>query len=492
MWIPEISVKRPVTISMVFLGIILLGIVSYQRLPQELFPPITFPQLTVVTYYGNAAPEEIENLITKPIEEAIGTVKNLKRIRSISKEGVSLVTAEFLWGTNMGFAHLDIREKLDRIKDMLPLEAEDPVVMRVNPFAKPVMSLSLTGVQHPYELLKIAKTIKNTLEKVDGVASVSISGGVEREIKIEINQSRLQAAKLPILSVVESLKKANINYPAGTTKGKLYEYLVRTMGEYKDIKEIKNTVVGLDIRETIQQERQPQRIEIKEPSKERRLILLSDIAKVEDTFKEKESFSRHNGKSNISISIQKQAEANIIRTTDRIKQTLENLKLGLPKDINIDIVYDESTFIKKSIKGVIVAAIQGGILAFFVLLYFLKRIKDAFIVSLAIPVSIMATFTLMFFKGISINMMSLGGLALGIGMLIDNAIVVTENISRHRLNKDLHISAISGTNEVAGAISSSTLTTIAVFLPMLFIVGIAGQLFKHLLFTVTFSLIASL
>lgn len=494
MKLSRFSVNRPVTITMIFLGVALLGFISWKRLPQELFPPITYPQLTVVTLYGNAAPEEMENLITKPLEEAIGTVKDLKKIKSISREGVSMVTAEFDWGTNMGFAHLELREKIDPVKELLPLESEDPTILPVNPFSRPIMILSVTGQETPRELLKIARRIKDKIEKVTGVASATISGGKEREILVEVDQGRLQASRISILSVVEALKNSNLNYPAGTTKGKLYEYLIRTMGEFKTVSEIKDTVVEVD---TIKSSKRPRKLSREEEEselyEEKRLILLSDLATVKDTLKEDKSYSRHNGRDNISLAIQKQAEANTIQTAKRIRASLENLMLSLPREINLDVIYDESIFIKKSIMGVRNAAFIGGVLAFFVLYIFLKSLRVSAIICTSIPLSIMVVFSLMYFKGISINMMSLGGLALGVGMLVDNAIVVIENIFRHQqTGLPQKEAAVKGAEEVSEAITSSTLTTIAVFLPMLFVVGIAGQLFKDLLFAVTFSLVASL
>ncbi|MFB0527402.1 MAG: efflux RND transporter permease subunit, partial [bacterium] len=418
----------------------------------------------------------------------------LKRIKSISREGVSMVTAEFDWGTNMGFAHLELREKIDPVKELLPLESEDPTVLPVNPFSRPIMILSVTGQETPRELLKIARRIKDKIEKVTGVASVTISGGKEREILVEVDQGRLQASRVSILSLVEALKNANLNYPAGTTKGKLYEYLIRTVGEFKTVSEIKDTVVEVD---TVNSSKRPEELRQEEEEsklhEDKRLILLSNLATVKDTLKEDKSFSRHNGRDNISLAIQKQAEANTIQTAERVRTALEDLKLSLPGGINLDVIYDESIFIKKSIMGVRDAAILGGVLAFFVLYIFLRSLRVSAIICTSIPLSIMAVFSLMYFKGISINMMSLGGLALGVGMLVDNAIVVIENIFRHH-QTGLHPkeAAVKGAEEVSEAITSSTLTTIAVFLPMLFVVGIAGQLFKDLLFAVTFSLVASL
>ena len=498
--LPQFSVKRPVTTIMIFGAIMLMGIMSWNRLPQELFPPITYPQLTVVTTYENAAPEEIETQITRVIEESIGTVSNLRRITSISKEGVSIVIAEFLWSTDMDIAAFGVREKIDLIKERLPLDAEEPIVKKFNPFDLPIMTLSITGDMHPAKLRSITERyIEDEVEKIEGVASAEIAGGVEREILVEIDQDRMHASGIPILDVVDSIRDANINYPAGTIKETFTEYLIRTIGEFKEISEIENIPVGREKKEfggrfpqysSVEDEHQllPQQ-EIPEG----RLILIKDIAVVKDTFKEITSISRYNRQDNISLSIQKQAVSNTLNVARKIKAALAEIKKSVPKDVNIEVVYDQSSFIKNSIDGVRDAAMQGGILAFLVLLVFLRNIRSSVIVALSIPVSIMVTFSFMYFGNLSLNMMSLGGLALGVGMLVDNAVVVIENIFRHRqLKKEAKTAAGEATNEVGGAIFASTLTTIAIFLPIVFVIGIAGQLFKELAFTVTFSLLGSL
>jgi len=484
---------------MIFSAIILLGIMSWNRLPQELFPPITYPQLTVVTTYENAAPEEIETQITRLIEESIGTVSNLRRITSISKEGVSIVIAEFLWSTNMDFAALGVREKIDLIKERLPIDAEEPIVKKYNPFDLPIMTLSVTGDVHPAKLRAVSERyIEDEIEKIEGVASADIAGGIEREILVEIDQDKLQASGVPILDVVDAIREANLNYPAGTIKEVFTEYLIRTMGEFKEVSEIEEIPVS---REKIEAEsRFPQysRIDkealiMQKEEPEETLILLKDIAAVQDTFKEVTSISRYNGKDNISVSVQKQAVANTIDVAEKVRAALKEIERNIPKDINIEVVYDQSLFIKNSINGVRDAALQGGILAFLVLLVFLGSFRSSFIVTLSIPISIMVTFSFMYFSGLSLNMMSLGGLALGVGMLVDNAVVVIENIFRHRqLGRDAKGAASGATGEVSGPIFASTLTTVAIFLPIIFVIGIAGQLFKELAFTVTFSLLGSL
>ena len=493
MKLPDLSINKPVTVTMIFLGIVLMGMISLGKLPQELFPAISYPQLTIATTYENAAPEDVETLITRIIEETVGTVSNLKRISSISKEGISLVTTEFNWGTNMDFASLGVREKIDLVKERLPLGSADPIVMKFNPFEMPVMTLSVTGEKPPAELLKLTrKFIKEELEKVPGVASCNITGGLEREIVVSIDQARLRASDIAINKIVDALKSSNLNYPAGTIEEHFYEYLIRTIGEFEIVPQIKDTVVGTD-----ESENQRPTMENQEAQKRKeerpRLVYLKDVAEVKDTLQERTSISRFNGKENISVAILKQAGSNTLKVAENIRKRLDDIKKDIPSGLNVSIVYDQSTFISKSIKDVSDAAIQGGFLAFLVLWLFLKKIKPSIIVAAAIPVSIMITFALMYFSGLTLNMLSLGGLALGVGMLVDAAIVVIENISIHLQNKEEFIEAVRvGANEVESPVWGTHLTNVVVFLPMIFVIGIAGQLFKEIAITISFSLMASL
>jgi HAE1 family hydrophobic/amphiphilic exporter-1 len=492
--LPKFSVDRPVTIIMVVTGIMIFGAVSLMLLPQELFPQITYPQLTVVTPYANAAPEEIETLITKPIEEAVGTVAGVKRIHSISKEGLSLVIAEFGWSQNINFAALGMREKIDLIKERLPRDAEEPIVLPYNPFDRPILILSVTssGERSPLSLRDLTRRmIKDELEKVEGVASATISGGLEREIKIDIDQDKLQARKIPLLDVSKAVSSANLNYPAGTIKESFYEYLIRTLGEFEKVRDIEDVSIGSGMSDEEMYGYQPEKGGM--ISKDKRLIYLKDVATITDDLRERTSYSRYNGSENISISIQKQALGNTVRIINRVKKKISELKADLPKDIGVAVVYDQSTFIKSSITGVWDAAWQGGILVFIVLFYFLRNVWSALIVTLTIPISVMATFALMYFSNISINMMSLGGLAFGVGSLVDCAIVVVENVFRHiQLGKDKKEAAIVGANEVFLSVTGSILTTVVVFLPLIFVIGIIGQVSKDFALTVTFSLLASL
>ncbi|MCQ9206833.1 MAG: efflux RND transporter permease subunit [Omnitrophica bacterium] len=491
MSLPSFSIKRPVTTVMIFAGVALFGVISLLKLPQELFPPITYPQLTVVTTYENAAPEEIETLITKPVEESIGTVSGIVRLRSISKEGISLVIAEFGWAQNMDFAALRMREKIDLIKERLPRESKEPLVMKYNPFEMPIMALSITGKRSPQALREISRRIiKDELEKIEGVASASIAGGLEREIVVEVDQGRLNAHGVPLLSVARAITDANLNYPAGTIKESFYEYLIRTLGEFEHVNEIQEIAVHVEKDEPA---RSPEEKKYKKISRSKKLVLLKDVGVVYDTVKERTSFSRYNGEENISISIQKQAKTNTLQVANRIKNKLNVIRGEVPQDVKLEVVYDQSKFIKSAINGVRDSAIQGGFLAFLVLLLFLRNLRSSLIVTFSIPISIVVVFTLMHMGKLSINMMSLGGLALGVGMLVDNAIVVLENITRHKEEGvEVKPAAITGAGEVQSAITSSTLTSIVVFFPMAFVVGIAGQIFKQLAFTVIFALAASL
>ncbi|MFH0772279.1 MAG: efflux RND transporter permease subunit [Candidatus Omnitrophota bacterium] len=498
--IPEFSIKKPVTTIMIYLGLVLLGFISLQRLPQELFPPVTYPQITISTSYQNAAPEEIETLLTKPLEEVVGTVNGLKKINSVSREGLSLITLEFSWDTDMNFASLNVREKIDLVKEMLPRDADEPLIVRFNPFELPVMILSVTQTEkdtskgsdyYQAELLHFSKRyIKDKLDKIEGVAYCRLTGGLEREILAEINQGRLFASSISILDVDEALRRANLNYPAGSIKGDFYEYLVRTMGEFQKVSDLSDVPVSLDEYTDYAKMFQP----MEKPKEQKRLILLSDIGVIKDTYKEVTSYSRYNGKNNVSISIYKQSGSNTVDVSNNVKKAVDKLKDELPKEVFIKTIYDQADFIKGSINGVKNAAIMGAFLAFIVLLLFLQSYRTSMIIVISIPISIIVVFGLMYMKGISLNMISLGGLALGVGMLVDASIVVIENIFRHveEEKEDVKTASLRGTNEVIGAINSAVLTTVVVFLPMIFVIGVVGQLFKELAFTVTYSLLASL
>lgn len=498
-WIIQLFVKRPVFSSMVYVGIAMFGIIGWVLMPRELFPNVSLPQLNVITKYANAAPEEIENLITKPLEEAVGTVPNLKRIRSVSKEGISIVTLEFLSGTEMGLAHLTVREKLDRVKALLPQDSEEPIVKRVNPFAHALIILSITGRRPLAEMTELAKqVIKQRLEKVEGVAAATISGGQEKEIHVDLDRAHVEANHLSLNQIVQSLKDTNFNYPAGTTQGKFYEYLVRTIGEYEHIPEIGQTVVSV---ENPKKEEGPMpgydpsdKDRGKPPPHNQRVVLLSTVASISEGLKEKKSFARYNGEENVSISIQKQADANTVEVAERVKGLLEELKNSLPRDMNIEVVYDESEYVLESLNSLRDEALTGGLLAFLVLFFFFGSFRDAFNVGLSIPLSLLMVFIMIYFQKMSLNFMTLAALSMSMGKFSDDAIVVAENVVRHQkiLGKPPKEAAIEGASEVAASMVSSTLTNIAVLLPLLFVGGVAQQLFRDLFVVTAFSSFASM
>ncbi len=511
MSLAEVVVKRKVTVVMLTTGLMVIGVICFLRLPQELFPPITFPQITVVTEYANAAPEEIETLITRPIEESVSSVAGLKRLESTSREGRSTIKVSFNWGQDVDFAALAVRAKIDVVKERLPKESSDPVVLKFDPLSRPIMLLSVTGNNMPPIQLKMLaeKLFKDNLEKVEGVASASISGGADRQIFINIDQARLEANHLSLLEVIDQVEKANITYPAGSIKKGLYEYLIRTVGEFRSVKEIGYSVAGVDTVKKVRREDNsfvekgesgPRstldslREEVTKKLLEKRLVLIRDIAEVEDGVAEKSSVSRHNGSDNISIAIQKQANANTIQVVDRVRKTLDFLKEDIDsRGLRYDIIYDHSVFIRKSLEDLSNDAVSGGQLAFIVLFISLRSILPALLTTISIPMTVIGTFFLMNLSGITLNTMSLGGLALGAGMIVDTSIVVLENIfSKREQGMDAYKAAVEGAGEVTWPVITSNATTIAVFLPLIiFVPGIPGQLFRDLSWAIIHSQIIS-
>lgn len=493
MSLPQVSIRRPITTLMVYIGVFLFGVISLNLLSQELFPPISYPQLSIVTPYENAAPEEIETLITKPIEEAVGGISGLRKITSASKEGLSLVIAEFGWNQNMDFASLSVREKIDLIKERLPRDAQEPVVVKFNPFELPVMSVSISSSKRSAVQLRelSRKWFKDEIEKVQGVASASISGGAEEQILVDVGQAKLRAAGVSIIDVSSAIAAANLNFPGGTIKESFYEYLVRTLGEFKHVDEIGEIPIKTQHAEETDDPFQQQKLE-NEPTN--RLVYLKDVATVERGMKDRTSYSRFNGLENVTVSVQKQAQANTIQVSREVRKKVADLVQQLPKDIKVDIVYDQSKFIREALDGVKDAAIQGGFLAFLVLLIFLRDFKNSALVVTITPVTVLATYTLMYFMKISLNVISLGGVALGVGMLLDNAVVVIENVYRRfreHPSEGMDASAWAGSEEVMAPMVASTLTTVSVFLPIVFVTGIAGQIFKELAWVVVVTQVIS-
>ncbi len=472
MHLSNLAVKRPVTIAMVTLIVILLGVISLTRIPIDLLPKIEVPIAIVSTSYDGAGPIEIENLITRTVEQSIATVSNIDSVSSVSSEGSSIVIANFNFGTDMDFATLEMREKVDLIDGFLPEGSSDPMVMTIDPNSIPIMQISLSNGDSLEYLQRIAEdTIKPRLERLEGVASVGILGGHEKQIEVKLNESKLMGYGLTLDYVAQIIGAENLNLPVGEVKKGNKELTVRTVGEFKSLEEINNLPITLQTGGTIR---------------------LSDIADVTFGYKDVNSISKTNGQESIGLTIQKESGTNTVNVANSVNDELEVLRKEI-NGIEINTVLDQSIYINQSIQSVLQNGLIGGILAVLILFIFLRNFRTTVIIGTAIPVSVIATFILIYFNNITLNLMTLGGLALGIGMLVDNAIVVLENIYRFRQNGYCRKEAsIKGAKEVAMAVTASTLTTVAVFLPIVFVGGIASTIFRELALTVTMSLLASL
>ncbi|MDD5497519.1 MAG: efflux RND transporter permease subunit [Atribacterota bacterium] len=474
MSLPKLSVNRPVTILMLFIGLIVIGLISYQGLGLDLLPDMSFPVSAVLVSYPGVAPEEIETLITIPLEEVLSTLQSLDSITSYSQESSSIILLSFQWGTNMDIATLEVREKIDQVKRILPEGASAPMVFKFDPTIMPVMMLAMNSERYDLnELQKFAQDlVKPQLERLEGIARATVSGGLEREILVSVDNEKLRANNLTLAQVIASLGSENINLPAGTLREGNIDLLVRTLGRFKNLEDIEKVVLS---------------------NMQGRQIYLTEVAQVIDTYKERDVIAYINGLPSISFNLQKESGSNTVLVANRVYQELEKIKDLLPHEVEITVAYDSSDFIKKAISQVVNVGLTGALLAVIVLFLFLRSLKSTLIISVAIPISIISTFILLYFSNLTLNMMTMGGLALGIGMLVDNAIVVLENIFRHhQLGEESSLAADYGANEVSNAITASTLTTIAVFLPVIYVSGIAGELFKTMGLTITFSLLMSL
>ncbi|TLX47489.1 acriflavin resistance protein [Pseudoalteromonas phenolica] len=473
--IARLAVKRPVTITMLVLAVMLFGMVGFSRLVVSLLPDLSYPTLTVRTENPGAAPAEIEQLISKPIEEAVGVVKGIRKLHSISKPGQSDLVIEFQWGTDMDLAIMELREKLDMV--MLPVELRKPVILRFNPSLDPILRLSISGDAQSYTQLRSLRTyaeeeLKRALEPIDGVAAVQLSGGLEQEVQVLIDQQQANLRDVTAEMITNRIKNENINVSAGRVYDGQQEFLVRTLNQFTYIEEIGDVIIKQDAGQT---------------------VYLRDIATVVDGVKERQDITRVNGNEAIEMALYKEGDANTVAVAKRVQAKIKQLQDELPENAELKILSNQAEFIEKAIDEVKQTAIIGGLLAIVVLYLFLGKFKPTIIIALAIPTSIIATFNLMFANNISLNIMSLGGIALAVGLLVDNAIVVLENIYRKKeQGQDVEQAAIEGTNEVSGAVTASTLTTLAVFAPLAFVTGFAGEIFSDQALTVTFALLASL
>ena len=470
----EFSTRRPVSVFIFAVAAVVFGAVAFNDLATDLLPDISYPSVAVRTTYEGAAPLEVESLISRPVENAVGVVNNVVRVISSSRADVSEVTLEFAWDTNMDLAALDVRERLDMLQ--LPVDAERPILLRYDPALDPILRLGLYGEADLVRLRLIAEEqVKRALERIEGVAAVVVSGGLEEEIQVELDERRLVSLGLTAELVVNRLAAENVNLTGGRLREGQTEYLVRTVNELLRPEDLERIVLRSAGGATVR---------------------LEDVATVVRGFKERELITRINGRESVEVAVYKEGGTNTVTVSDLVRGNLDELRTRLRQvdpALEIAVMTDQARYIRESITEVLRTALYGGALAILVLFFFLRSWKTTLIIGAAIPVSVIATFFLMYVSDISLNIMSLGGLTLGIGLLVDNSIVVLEAIQRRRdEGLDEVQAAQAGAGEVSRAVVASTLTTICVFVPIVFVEGIAGQLFGDQALTVTFSLLVSL
>jgi hydrophobic/amphiphilic exporter-1 (mainly G- bacteria), HAE1 family len=472
MKLPEISVNRPIMIYMFISVLLLLGGVAFSRLPVDLMPETQNPTISIRADYPGVAPEEMENMVTRPMEATLSSAPGIYRISSTSSEGSSNIRIQFDWSVNIDEAANELRTRLDRIRGSLPEGVQPPTMFKFDTAQFPIMFLAVSGDKDPRELRTLLeKDIQPKLERVPGVAAVDIRGGLRREIHVKLSIEKLRSYNLSVNQVVNILRQENQNRPVGPMEEGKYEVLLRTQGEFKNVGEIQNVVVA---------------------ARGGRPIYLRDVAEVSDTHEEIRQVVRIDDKPGVRFSIRKQSGSNTVTVAEGVIAELERIQKSFP-GITIWPVFDSSKFITRSINNLRESAISGGLLAILALLLFLRNFRSTMIVAVSIPITVVGTFLLMYAGGFTLNTMSFGALALGVGMIVDNAIVIIENVFRHREGGQTHAeAAISGTTEVAAPLVASTLTSVAVFVPLVFLGGMTGIMFKQLAYIVGFSQLFSL
>ncbi|MGD2091685.1 MAG: efflux RND transporter permease subunit [Candidatus Aminicenantes bacterium] len=475
MKIVEFSLRKRVTISMIVVVIVIFGFISYTQLGLDMMPEMDFPYISVITTYSGVSSEDIEESITRVLEQWISTVSRVKQIKSTSQEGMSIIMVEFESGTNLDFAAQDVREKIGLLEALLPDGADSPLVVKFNFEDMPVLIYGITAGKQDLKKLKehIDKEVAARLERLDGVASAMVFSPEEAEVLINVDKGKLEARGLSISQVEKAIQASNINLPSGYMNENHKEYLLRTIGEFKKVEEIQDVVIGIGQRG--------------EP------IFLRDIATVRETNKEIRNLVRINGTKGLGLMITKSYGANTVLVARQVKKTLEEIKPTLEKDLEFSIAMDFSQIIEimavRNANNILV----GGILAMLLIFFFLRNLRPTLAIGIAIPLSVITSLIALKLVGYTLNLITMGGLALGVGMMVDNAIVVIENIFRHmEEGKIPHDAAYDGTSEVGTAIIASTFTTIAVFFPMMLATGMAGTFSQGLAVSVSFSLLSSL
>ncbi len=473
MSIPSAAVKRPVFTTMVTLIIITLGVFAIGRLPVDLMPEITQPVLSISTTYENSSPSEVEELITKPLEQALAAITGVKEIQSTSLEGSSRINLIFEWEQDLDVASNDVRDRIDRILGRLPEDVDRPMLFKFDTAAMPIMFLGVEADMHPVNLKRFVEDeVAYRVERTPGVASASVYGGLDRQIKVEVLPHKLKGLQLDLNNLLAFIRAENFTEAGGSIDRGNLAVAVRTRGEFNNLAELRLVPVA--------------------PGSGTSPITLQDIAEVSDSWADPTRITRINGKDGLNIAVFKQSGSNTVEVADGTRESVDSINKEL-SSVHVNISRDSSVYIKQAIDTVTSSAIQGGVLALLVILLFLQNVRSTLILGAAIPISIIATFMAMFLWGLTLNVITLGALALGVGMLVDNSIVVLENIFRLRgLGYSAQQAAYMGADEVGGAIVASTLTTLAVFVPMIFLTGISGIIFRPFSWTITFALVSSL
>jgi len=474
MKLAEVSIRRGVTFTMIYLIAVGFGLFGLSQLKLDLFPKLEFPMMAIITQYTGVGPEDMETVVTRPIEETVSTAENIETVSSESRQGLSLVMLEFTWGTDMDQAEMDVRNKLEYVQDALPDDITDPLIFKFDVTQQPIMYLMLNSDQLGLaEIRDLAlHDVEPRLERIPGVAAANTTGGLTREIRVHVDPVRLRGHNIPIQQVTSALQRNNLQIPSGFIENQTMEYSIQTVGEYESVEQIANVPITTINGSTIK---------------------IKDVAQVVDGFKEIRQEVWTNGKPSVMIFLQKQADANTVNTSGRVRTQIDEIQAELPEGVRLDIFWDQADFITRSMSNLGNTAIQAIILAFLVLLFFLRNFRSSVIVALSIPISILLTFGVMMQADLTLNVISMAGLALAVGLLVDNAIVVLESIFRiHEEGEEPAEAANQGASEVGMAITASTLTTVSVFVPILFVPGLSGQLFRDMGLTICFSLIVSL
>lgn len=469
----KIAVERPITLLMTTLIFVGFGIYGLQNLRLNLYPDVSFPTITVYTSYEGVAPEDIETLVTRPIEESVGSISGIRRIRSLSSQGASVVKLNFNWGTDLYEAENDVRKQLGFVERSIPDDAQSPLVFSYDPNQEPIVVLTLTSnARSPRDLRTYANQIlEQRIERVNGIASVETSGGLERQINVTIDNEKMLLHNITIAEIAAKLAQENIQVPAGQLSEGNTIYSLRTIGEFKNIDQIRNTIITV---------------------REGQALLLKDIALVDDGIAQPIGNVHIDGEDGVILNVYRQSDANVVSAATDVIESLDDIKKSLPQDVQIKVLTNKAEFIEQSIQNLLLTGIQAVILVVLILLAFLRSGRSALIIAISIPVSIITTFMVMDFANLSLNIISLSGLTLAVGMVVDDAVVVLENIFRFREDgADRKTASIMGAREVAVPVVVSTLTTLVVFLPILFVPGIAGFLFRDLALTISFSLSVS-